>query len=355
MSDKEVIVIDQFGAFLGRESGRIQIRYRNRRTRRPNEEGTEGKKTVEEYPFFKVERIVIASPGVSLSANLIQECVKHGIAIDFLSYGGRPYARLSSPELSGTVKTRREQILAYSDARGLEFARMVVKGKLGNQASILKYFAKYRKERDKETYNQIRQAVDEVEGISSQIFTCSGNPSNVDDDRQRLLSIEGRAGRIYWEVFTRLVPGEVDFEGREHRGATDPVNCLLNYGYGLLYAQVWGAIELAGLDPFAGFLHVDRPGKPSLVLDLIEEFRQQVVDRTVFGLVNRGYKPKMEEERLSDGARKEFARKILDRLEGQERYEGKTHKLRTIIQMQARHLAMFFRGERKYKPFIGSW
>ncbi len=341
MSDKEVIVVDQFGAFLGRESGRLQVRQK--------------KKTTEEYPFFKIERIVIASPGVSLSASLIQECVKHGIALDFLGYGGRPYARLSSPELSGTVKTRREQILAYTDVRGLEFARMLVKGKLGNQVSILKYFAKYRKERDKETYSQIRQTVREVEEISSQIFACDGNPSNVDDDRQRLLSIEGRAGKLYWDVFTRLVPAEVGFEGREHQGATDPVNSLLNYGYGMLYAQVWGAIELAGLDPFAGFLHVDRPGKPSLVLDLIEEFRQQVVDRTVFGLVNRGYKPKMEQERLSDQTRKEFAHKILDRLEGGERYEGKVHKLRTIIQMQARHLAMFFRGERRYKAFVGSW
>ncbi|RKY70025.1 MAG: CRISPR-associated endonuclease Cas1 [Candidatus Latescibacterota bacterium] len=341
MSDKEVIVVDQFGAFLGRESGRLQVRQK--------------KKTTEEYPFFKIERIVIASPGVSLSASLIQECVKHGIALDFLGYGGRPYARLSSPELSGTVKTRREQILAYTDARGLEFARMLVKGKLGNQVSILKYFAKYRKERDKETYSQIRQTVREVEEISSQIFACDGNPSNIDDDRQRLLSIEGRAGKLYWDVFTRLVPAEVGFEGREHQGATDPVNSLLNYGYGMLYAQVWGAIELAGLDPFAGFLHVDRPGKPSLVLDLIEEFRQQVVDRTVFGLVNRGYKPKMEQERLSDQTRKEFAHKILDRLEGGERYEGKVHKLRTIIQMQARHLAMFFRGERRYKAFVGSW
>ena len=341
MSDKEVIVVDQFGAFLGRESGRLQVRQK--------------KKTTEEYPFFKIERIVIASPGVSLSASLIQECVKHGIALDFLGYGGRPYARLSSPELSGTVKTRREQVLAYTDARGLEFARMLVKGKLGNQVSILKYFAKYRKERDKETYSQIRQTVREVEEISSQIFACDENPYNIDDDRQRLLSIEGRAGKLYWDVFTRLVPAEVGFEGRQHQGATDPVNSLLNYGYGMLYAQVWGAIELAGLDPFAGFLHVDRPGKPSLVLDLIEEFRQQVVDRTVFGLVNRGYKPKMEQERLSDQTRKEFAHKILDRLEGGERYEGKVHKLRTIIQMQARHLAMFFRGERRYKAFVGSW
>src|SRR5438477_161295 len=76
--------------------------------------------------------------------------------------------------------------------------------------------------------------------------------------------------------------------GRETRGAVDPLNSALNYGYGVLYAQVEQALILAGLDPYAGFLHADRPGKPSLVLDLIEEVRQTVVDRTVIGLVNRG-------------------------------------------------------------------
>src|SRR5204862_398077 len=76
--------------------------------------------------------------------------------------------------------------------------------------------------------------------------------------------------------------------GREGRGATDPLNAALNYGYGILYAQVERALLLAGLDPYAGFLHADRPGKPSLVLDLIEEFRQAVVDRTLIGQVNRG-------------------------------------------------------------------
>lgn len=84
-----------------------------------------------------------------------------------------------------------------------------------------------------------------------------------------------------------LLADHVSFEGREHRGATDQVNAALNYGYGILYAQVWGAIMNAGLEPFAGFLHVDRPGKPSLVLDLIEEFRQPLVDRPVIAAFNK--------------------------------------------------------------------
>lgn len=335
----ETLIVNQYGVFLGKTSERIQVRQKD--------------KVLEEHPFFKIERIIIASSGVSISADLVHECAKRGIAIHFLTGGGRPYARLSSPELTGTVITRREQILAYLDERGVLFAKAVAHGKISNQIAILKYFAKYRKERDKETYSRIYERIEEIEKIRGQILAVTSQ--KIDDCREQLLSIEGRTAKLYWDTFVELVPSEVDFEGREHRGAQDPVNSLLNYGYGILYSQVWGAIELAGLDPFAGFLHVDRPGKPSLVLDLVEEFRQQVVDRTVFGLVNRGYKPKMENGMLAEDTRKEFAKKILERLDGTERYEGKEHKLRTIIQQQARHLAMFFRGERDYKPFLGSW
>ena len=97
--------------------------------------------------------------------------------------------------------------------------------------------------------------------------------------RPALLNREGRAGAQYWAGVAALLDGKAAFAGREHRGTEDPVNAALNYGYGILQSQVWSAITLAGLEPFAGFIHVDRPGKPSLVLDLMEEFRQPVVDR----------------------------------------------------------------------------
>ena len=74
------------------------------------------------------------------------------------------------------------------------------------------------------------------------------------------MGTEGTAGRLYWEGVKEIISHRVEFLGREHRGAQDAVNSLLNYGYGILYSQVWGAVLNAGLEPFAGFLHVDRPG-----------------------------------------------------------------------------------------------
>ncbi len=134
-------------------------------------------------------------------------------------------------------------------------------------------------------------------------------------------------------------------------------NSALNYGYGVLYSQVERALVLAGLDPYAGFIHTDRPGKPSLVYDLIEEFRAPVVDRTILGLVNKGVALKQDERGyLDEATRRLLAERVLERLETSERYEQKRHALRSIIQMQARHIATFVRGEReRYDPFLAAW
>src|SRR5579875_3825152 len=192
-----------------------------------------------EMPLFRVGEIIIGSPGVSLSAELIQACCERGIRISFL--------------------TRRAQPAAYNDARGVELAKAIVRGKLGNQAALLKYFGKYLKTIDREGFVMLQQIVAALEGGRRQ--TAKVEADTVDQAREALLAIEGNAGRAYWNGVRLLLPEGVGFDTREHRGATDPVNSALNYGYGILYAQVWGAIMNAGLEPFAGFLHVDRPGK----------------------------------------------------------------------------------------------
>jgi CRISPR-associated protein Cas1 len=152
-----------------------------------------------------------------------------------------------------------------------------------------------------------------------------------------------------------IIGQRVEFFGREHRGAVDAVNSLLNYGYGILYSQVWGAVLNAGLEPFAGFLHVDRPGKPSLVLDLVEEFRQPVVDRAVIAHLNLGEEIKLSQGMLETETRKLLVGRILDRLQSTEVYQGRRYQVRSIIQMQARRLASALRGDATYKAFAFKW
>ncbi|SRR5579875_368115 len=306
-----------------------------------------------EMPLFRVGEIIIGSPGVSLSAELIQACCERGIRISFLTRRGQPFAMLSSPMLTATVAIRRAQLAAYNDARGVELAKAIVRGKLGNQAALLKYFGKYLKTIDREGFVMLQQIVAALEGGRRQ--TAKVEADTVDQAREALLAIEGNAGRAYWNGVRLLLPEGVGFDTREHRGATDPVNSALNYGYGILYAQVWGAIMNAGLEPFAGFLHVDRPGKPSLVLDLVEEFRQPVVDRAMIAALSRGMEVETREGMLTDASRKAVAAAVLERLEGEITFQGRRHQLKSIVQIQARAVASFVRGGAKYRTFAFKW
>jgi CRISPR-associated protein Cas1 len=334
------LVVDKFGAFLGKHSERLRVSLKG--------------EIVEERPFYELDHLLIASAGVSLSSDLVRECAERGIPISFLTPSGKPYARLMAPGLVGTVRTRREQLLAYTDRRGVALARAFAWGKVQNQANLLKYMAKYRKSTNPSLFQQVRQTVEGLEEIAAHILRVEGK--DAEGVRQELLTLEGHAAQAYWEAAGELLIPEIGFEGRHTRGARDIVNAALNYGYGILYCQVERAVHLAGLDPYAGFLHADRSGKPSLVLDLIEEFRQMCVDKAVFALFNKGTRLKLEEGRLDEPSRRLLAEKVRERLEGEESYRGKKHKLRTVIQAQARHLAAFLRSEvPSYKPFVGRW
>ncbi len=333
------LVINNYGSFLGKKSERLVVK--------------ENGKVVQEIPFFDLTQVTVSTSGASLSSDVIRMCVEHGVQINFLSGSGYPYAKITSPHLSATVQTRREQLMAYLDQRGVTLAKAFVTGKIKNQVNTLKYFSKHRKEAKRDTYEQIMAAVKKMEGILGELDKFHG--ANIDELRGQFLSVEGRASAIYWDQVAMLLEGKTEFPGREHRGASDSFNAMLNYGYGILYSQVWSAITLAGLEPFAGFMHVDRPGKPSLVLDLIEEFRQPVVDRTVIAMFSKGYKPDMEDGKLSAETRKLLADKVLQRIDSTENFDGKKCRLSTIIQRQARNIASYVRGEGKYRPFVGGW
>ncbi|MGH7861516.1 MAG: CRISPR-associated endonuclease Cas1 [Candidatus Dormibacteraceae bacterium] len=340
-------IVDQFGAYVGKHSERLRVSVK--------------KEVVAEAPLLFLEQVLVAGRGVSISSDAIEACCENGIPVYFLSGRGEPYAALYAAGLGGTVITRRAQLASYDDDRGLTLACAFASGKIANQANLLRYVAKYRKTTDPDLHRELRlratEVLDHVAEIQ-RLWAAASDGTTIDDLRPVLLSAEGRAAHHYWDALKLVVPGALDWPGREGRGARDPLNSALNYGYGILYGQVERALVLAGLDPYAGFVHVDRPGKPSLTLDLIEEFRAPVVDRTILGIVNRGTAIEQDDEGLLTSAiRRAIALRVLERLEeSTERYEGKRQKLRFILQTQARHLASFLRGDRAaYEPFACGW
>jgi CRISPR-associated protein Cas1 len=311
----------------------------------------DGDSPVYEIPFFKITHINIQSRGVSLSSDIIEETSKRGIFLTFSNYNGKPYAMMYSPNLDSMIQTKRKQILSYETKKAVEFSKTIVKTKLKNQSNLLKYSIKNKKENEKEeiykSIKLIEEKINEVEKIQSE---------KINEVRNILLGIEGVCGKTYWNSFKKLLKDENIFNGREKRGTENPINSLLNYAYGMLYSVIWISIINAGMDPFSGFLHTDENGRPSLVLDIIENFRAPVVDRTVISFVNLGTEIQMENGLLSLTTRRNFANKIIERLETEEYYLNKKYQLKSIIQIETRKIASYFRDEIDlYQPFTFKW
>jgi CRISPR-associated protein Cas1 len=273
--------------------------------------------------------------------------------LSFLTRRGTPVAHLSAPGLAGTVQTRRSQLAAYESALGVQLAVAFVRGKLRNQQHQLQYSGKYLKATDAERFAQLEKKIAVLKNLRKQLADFTG--SDLESVRDQLMGYEGTGARVYWEGVSIVLEGRVEFPGRQTRGAIDPINSALNYGYGILYSQVSAAVVNAGLEPYAGFLHVDRPGKPALVLDLVEEFRAPVVDRAVLAMVNQGTPIETDDYGLTAASRKLVADRVLERLRTPVPYEGKRWPLSAIIQNQARHLAVAVRGERTYESFASRW
>ena len=332
---------DQFGTHIGKYSERLKI--------------TQGGETLSQAPLLHLESLTVAGNGISLSADAIAACCERGIPIIFMDMQGTVYASLYSSGLVGTVLTRRAQLLAYADERGFTLAQAITWGKLTNQAATLRYWARLREENknNPEQADLLRGYADAVADQALRIERIIPAPVETESLRETLMGHEGSAARSYWAGAGLLIPDSYGWPGRLGRGANDAINSLLNYGYGILYAEVERAIILAGLDPYAGFLHADRPGKPSLVLDLIEEVRQIAVDRPVVGLAARNYSVKQDERGLlTDETRRDYAEKIVSHLASLVRYEGGRTAIRHVIQSQARHVASYLRGDQPtYAPF----
>lgn len=331
----EDLTVTDYGSFVGLHGKRLRVTVNN--------------EILVEAPLLHLRSVQILTRSASFSAAALAACCDSGIPIHFTDAIKGNYATLLSSQLTTVVETRRHQLAAVSSEIGAAIALQIAGGKIASQAANLRYLAR----RQTETLStELRQTAIDLLAYRDHLTTIQA--TSINDVRAAVMGIEGQCARLYWTIIGSLIPEKYAWKGRTGRHATDPVNILLNYGYGILYGEVQNALVIAGLEPYLGIIHTDRPGKPSLTLDLIEEFRAPIVDRTVIGLVNRHYEVKFDEEgRLKRDFRKNFAEHILSRLSAQGNYNGKRYTLRSIIQLQARALASAFRGERSYEPYIG--
>jgi len=342
------IFLDDFGIFLGRKRNRFVVK-----------KAGESKEVVAD----DVDSIICCSSGVAFSASALHLAVENNIQVVFARYGGWPYAVLMPSSMTGSVRARREQFIAYNDERGFVLSKKFIAGKLVNQANLLKLMAKNRRQTDPNVAEKIYECGKCIDAVNERIDAEQG--LNIDEKRQQLMNLEAEGARFYWESIRYVLPAELNFKGRETRGARDPFNAMLNFGYQtILFPEVWKAVSYAGLDFYAGFLHADRPGKPSLVLDMMEEFRQQVVDRTLTGLVTKSViKPNeilaaeaVEEGRvLSKEVIKTLISSFQERLDSEVMFDGQRGSIKSFVYHQARRVVRFLLREADYVPFSLGW
>ncbi len=220
---------------------------------------------------------IVAFGNVSVSPFLLGLCAERGVCVSFLSEQGKFLARVEGG-VSGNVLLRIAQMSAYEDAgRKGDIARCCVIGKVMNARTVL-----MRRLRDHGDDAALAKAVDTLAGT---LRLLRDEPLDV----ARIRGLEGEAASVYFSVFNKMLVAqerEFSIECRNRRPPLDPMNALLSFLYTLLTHDCRGALEGVGLDPQIGFLHEIRPGRPSLALDMMEEFRSMLADRVALSLVN---------------------------------------------------------------------
>jgi CRISPR-associated protein Cas1 len=230
-------------------------------------------------PIHQLEGIVVFG-SAHVTPGVLHLCAERGVAVTFLSESGRLVSRVDAPG-SGNVLLRREQFRwADRPERRAPVARAMVAGKVQNTRNLLLRSAR---EADDPTDQAPLQA---AARHLADVIPRLAELADVDAVRGH----ECDAARVYFEAFPSLVRQNREafrMAGRSRRPPLDRVNSLLSFVYALLLSDCAAAAAAAGLDPSVGFLHVDRPGRPGLALDLMEEFRPLVADRLALALINR--------------------------------------------------------------------
>jgi CRISPR-associated protein Cas1 len=227
-------------------------------------------------PVINIEGIVTfgymgASPG------LMKLCVDNGVSLIFMSPQGNFIGRIQGG-VKGNVLLRKKQYnISEDEGQSLHISRLFIAGKIFNCRNVLRRFL-----RDNGTQIDVEQAAKKLDLYKQEVLNA--------DNMELLRGIEGRAANVYFGVFNHLIINQKNdfvFEGRSRRPPKDEVNAMLSFIYTLLSNEVASALESVGLDPYVGFMHTLRPGRMSLALDMMEEFRTYLGDRLVLSMINR--------------------------------------------------------------------
>jgi CRISPR-associated protein Cas1 len=320
------------GARVGISGGRVEVTLKREQLR--------------SVRLLEVSQLCIYG-NVQVSAQLLRELFSREIPTCWFSYGGW-FAGIAEGLPSKHVELRRRQV-ALTGHGGLAVAQCHVEGKIRNSRTLLRRNA--------------REPCDDVLASLSELARSAAGAETVDT----LLGIEGAAARLYFSAFNTMLRNDVSlpggpftFEGRNRRPPLDPVNCLLSYVYALLVKDLTVTVYAVGFDPYLGFYHRPRFGRPALALDLAEEFRPLIAESTVINLINNGeVRPSHFDVRaggvtLTAEGRRAVLAGYERRLDVEVKHPTFGYKInyRRVLDVQARVLGAYVLGEvPDYVPF----
>lgn len=314
-----------------------------------------GREVRARLPVHMLESLVCIGR-IAVSPQLLGFCSEQGISICYLTPQGRFLARVEGP-ISGNVLLRREQYRRSDDpTRCPAIVRNLLAGKIHNQRAVLA--RGWRDHGDKLADSPAFQhALKRLKRIPQRVL--------LENDMDRLRGLEGEAAQSYFSVFDQLIRAQsplLRFGGRNRRPPRDALNALLSFLYTLLTHDCRSALETVGLDPAVGFLHRDRPGRPSLALDLAEEFRPLLGERLALSLINRKQLDENDFRQFENGTvlLKEDARKTVLVAYQERKREQLQHAfleekvdIGLLPYLQAQLLARHLRGDLDaYPPFL---
>lgn len=296
-------------------------------------------------PLARVSHVVLVG-AVGVTTPAMIALLEAGVGLSLISRSGQLRGQLMPPTAKN-IPLRQEQYARAQDASFcLALSRSIVMGKLRNLRALARRLCLARPQID----------ATRIAGISAALRAAS-----VSDDLATLRGAEGQGSRAYFAIFRQALPEAWHFEKRARRPPPNPTNALLSLGYTILTQNLMAACEIVGLDPYEGFFHADKYGRPALALDLVEEFRSIVVDSVVMTIINKrilnkgDFRPGPKNAvYLTDKGLREFFRQYAARLNSKiiHPYYQRPLTYQQCFEVQARLLRKVIEGElAEYPPF----
>jgi CRISPR-associated protein Cas1 len=328
----------------------------------PENKETGSEKRSVRVPLMKVEQVVVMGDSTVTTPALLA-LLEQNAEVCFCDYWGRFKGRLA-PEVTKNIFVRTGQFRLHERyAQRVALAKRFVRGKLHNQRTLV-----LRSSRGAERSDQVANFADQIGRLIGEVDNLPVEQDGPPDPRYpqaqsalgALNGLEGAGAAAFFGAFRHLLKQDLGFDGRHRRPPTDPINVLLSYGYTLLMNHVMSAVQIAGFDPYLGFLHSEGYGKPALALDLMEEMRTPIVDSIVMTVINKNilradhFEEALGVHRLTPGGRKLYLQQFEQRLNTEIEHPVFKYKAtyRRCLELQARLLAKFVLGEiPEYRPF----